>query len=327
MAFWAQNTPLQGSSHGYWRVPRPLHRSQGMESKLLRTQELEDISILLIEDLGNVRNLRDTILAWAGLGTLDRVSEAVLRIGHTLGLSLAMLHSPDTIQALESSGLQQVVSQRLTDDVVWFLSMELLPDYLAGAAKASEYFDWLVEDIKSPKHVYPPCLMHGDFNYGNILLQTDALETGNTQPMVIDWEFSTSQGRGVNGDVSEFLSMIHCRVISGRHQQTPSSTYFRLLCTSFCSAYRDKAQLVCTMQVDDLNTQLYRSALLLSGRDILTFANDACHDDPAFGEMVAVGLWYFERAGPSMEDFVQESNAVQLAREDEGFVRSLFIFK
>lgn len=297
-----------------------------MESKLLHTQELEDISILLVEDLGNVRNLRDTILAWAELGTKDRVSEAVSQIGHTLGLSLATLHGPNTIQALESSGLQDIVSQRLTDDVVWFLSMELLPDYLAGAARASEYFEWLVEDVKSPKHTYPPCLMHGDFNYGNIMLQTDALETGNTQPMVIDWEFATSQGRGVNGDVSEFLSMIHCRVISGRNQQTPSATYFRLLCTSFCSAYRDKAQLVCTMQVDDLNTQLYRSALLLSGRDILTFANDACRDDPVFDEMVDVGLWYFERAGASMEEFVQQSNVVQLAKEDEGFVHSLFIF-
>ncbi|OAA82077.1 Aminoglycoside phosphotransferase [Akanthomyces lecanii RCEF 1005] len=310
-----------------WRLPHFLHRSEGKESELLRTEKDEVASVMLIEDLGNVRNLRDTILAFAEKPSLN-VDKLVANIGCILGTTLATMHSAATARAIENSGVKEALSQQLADDVVWFLAMELLPDYLAGAPRAKEYFQWLVDDVQRPRHAYPPCLMHGDFNYGNILMPADALETGKSQPIVVDWEFATSQGRGVNGDISEFLSMIHCRIIGGRREQAAprSARLFRQLCASFCSAYREEAQLVCTMKPDDLNTQLYRSALLLSGRDILTFANDACADYANFEELVQVGLWYFERAGACVEEFVKESNCVELEKEDEGFVRSLFIF-
>lgn len=310
-----------------WRVPLFLHRSQGKESELLHTDSDEECSLMLIEDLGNVRNLRDSITAWAELDPSTKIDEFVAKIGGRLGTSLATLHSAEMIHDIEASGLQEILSQRLTDDVNWFLAMELLPNYLASSPQAKEYFEWLAEDMKSPKYVYPSCLMHGDFNYGNILMPMDALETGNSQPIAMDWEFATSRGRGVNGDISEFLSMIHCRLISGRTEQSAISKLFRKLCHSFCAAYRDKAQLVCKMEADDLNSQLYRSALLLTGRDVLTFANDALQKDPAFDEIIKVGLWYFERAGANMEEFVREDNRKELELEDEGLVRSLFIFE
>lgn len=322
--------PADGSSTTCWRLPQFLHRSEGKESDLLRTDKDEMISVMLIEDVGNVCNLRDTILAFAEEAS-PNVDKLVANIGRTLGTTLATMHSATTARAIENSGVEQVLSQKLTDDVddvVWFLAMELLPGYLTGAPRAKEYFRWLADDMQRPQRAYPPCLMHGDFNYGNILVPVDALEIGNGQPILVDWEFATSHGRGVNGDVSEFLSPMHCRIIGGRHEQVPPSSarLFRQLCGSFCSAYREKAQLVCTMRPDDLNTQLYRSALLLSGRDILTFANDACADYANFEELIQVGLWYFERAGASVEEFVKESNRAELEKEDEGFIRSLFIF-
>ncbi len=327
MASYATIMPAAEGSPATWRLPKFLHLAQGKESELLHTEKDEEVSVMLIEDLGNVRNLRDTILAFAEAGPSPEADKRVAKIGRALGTGLATMHSAQTARAIEASGVGDVLSQRLTDDVVWFLAMELLPEYLAGAPRANEYFQWLVDDMQRPRHAYPQCLMHGDFNYGNILLPADALETDNSQPMVADWEFATSRGRGVNGDVSEFLSMIHCRIIGGRREQSPSAALFKRLCTNFCSAYREKAQLVCRMQPDDVNTQLYRSALLLSGRDVLTFANDACADYPNFDELVRVGLWYFERAGASVEEFVQEANCAELENEDEGFIRSLFIFE
>ncbi|KAJ6790193.1 hypothetical protein PWT90_07899 [Aphanocladium album] len=311
-----------------WRLPVVLHRSEGKESQLLRTDKDEQVSVMLIEDLGNVRNLRDTILALAELDASPRVDSLVSEIGHTLGTSLATMHSAETKRAIAASAINAVVSERLTDEAVWFLAMELLPDHLSGAPRGKEYFQWLVDDMKNPPVAYPPCLMHGDFNYGNILMPADALETGNSQPILADWEFATSLGRGVNGDISEFLSIIHCRLIGGRgdEQRSASTRLFRQLCASFCAAYRERAQLVCRMEVDDLNTRLYRSALLLSGRDVLVFANDACADDAHFDEMVRVGYWYFERAGANMVEFVKESNRTELEKEDEGLIRSLFVF-
>ncbi|KAJ3473443.1 hypothetical protein NLG97_g10304 [Lecanicillium saksenae] len=312
-----------------WRLPLVLHRVEGKESELLRTDKDEIISLLLIEDLGNVRNLRDTILAFAEADAASKVGDLVDKLGQTLGTSLAIMHSADTTRAIEASAIKDIMSERLTDEAVWFLAMELLPDHLSSAPRGKDYFQWLADDMRNPPRAYPPCLMHGDFNYGNILMPADAIETGNSQPILADWEFATSRGRGVNGDLSEFLSIIHCRIIAGRNdaQRSTSTGLFRHLCASFCTAYRERAGLVCKMDADDLNTQLYRSALLLSGRDVLTFANDACADDPSFDEMVRVGFWYFERAGASVEEFVKESNRAELEKEDEGLVRSLFIFE
>lgn len=280
---------------------------------------------MLIEDLGNIQTLRDTILALAEAGPSPQIDELVAQIGHSLGTTLATMHGAAMTQSVAASSVSGILAQRLTDEAVWFLAMELLPDHLSSAPRAKEYFQWLADDMQ--KATYPPCLMHGDFNYGNILMHADALASNNPQPIVADWEFATSLGRGVNGDLSEFLSIVHCRIVGGRVNEAPSARLFRALCASFCEAYRDKAQLVCKMQADDLNTQLYRSALLLSGRDILTFANDGCADYPNFDELVKIGLWYFERAGANMEEFVKEENQAELKKEDEGLIRSLFIFQ
>jgi hypothetical protein len=43
--------------------------------------------------------------------------------------------------------------------------------------------------------------------------------------------------------------------------------------------------------------------------------------------MIEVGLWYLERAGDDMAEFVMQSNCEELAREDEGLIWSLFMFE
>ena len=310
-----------------WLLPKVLRHDQGILSDLLLPEGSENSSILLLEDLGEVLNLYKTLQIWSEQAISPKICRQVSRIGTILGHSLAQMHSQNTLQELASQpAITAITSQKLTDDAVWYLVMEPLPGYLAPFPKGESYFRRLVDDVKAPKYSYPPCVMHGDFNYGNIVLKASSHSDDEISPYVIDWEFSTSQGRGVNGDIPEFLSLLHCRLISARHEHPSLGNLLRLLCTQFCSAYRAKAHLNCTMEPDNWGTRLYRSTLLLSGRDIINFANYACGDDATFDEMVKVGLWYLEHAGDDMDEFLEFSNQEELAKEDESLVRSLFVF-
>lgn len=309
-----------------WLLPKVLRHDQGTLSDLLLSEGSEQSSILLLEDLGDVLNLYKTLQLWSEQTISPKICKQVSRIGAILGHSLAEMHCQTTLQGLASQPvIEEILSQKLTDDAVWYLVMEPMPGYLAPFPHGDKYFQRLADDIKAPKYSYPPCLMHGDFNYGNIVLKTSSHSDDEIRPYVIDWEFATSQGRGVNGDIPEFLSLLHCRLISARRQQPSLGNLLRHLCNGFCSAYRAKAQMKCTMERDDLSTQLYRSTLLLSGRDIINFANYACDDDITSEEMVKVGLWYLKHAGDDMDEFLELSNQDELAKEDEGLVRSLFV--
>ncbi|KAF5861540.1 hypothetical protein ETB97_012866 [Aspergillus alliaceus] len=310
-----------------WRLPRVIRHDRGAESDLLITDKSEEASILLFEDLGEVVNLFDRVEVWAQSGTSPKVKELVSRIGNILGNCLATMHSRHTAVAIESRpDIAEVLSQSYTDDVVWYLAMDLLPEYLTNVPKGEIYYQRLVKDIKDPQYSYPACLVHGDFNFGNIMLPLAPDLDHELRPVIIDWEFATSKGRGVNGDVSEFLSSLHCRLISARRQQPELGDLLRRLCNSFCSGYSQRAGLDCKMEKGDLNSQLYRSALLLNGRDMINYAHDSCAKDEAFDEMIEIGLWYLERAGDNMDDFLEESHRTELLKEDEGLIRSLFIF-
>ncbi|TQW00318.1 Protein kinase-like protein [Cordyceps javanica] len=330
ISLWDKGGPLaqDAACDLAWRLPKVLRHDRGSEADLRLSDSSEESSILLIEDLGHVLRLHNAIQGWCREPNCEKAIERVSRIGSILGHSLATLHSQETARAVKAHAeLSKVVSQNLTADAVWYLVMEPLPNYLRGSPKGEEYFQRLVEDIQRPKFDYPQCLMHGDFNFGNVVIQNpDADDDDDHRPVAIDWEFATSQGRGVNGDNSEFISLLHCILIGARKREPSYAELIRVLCRSFCSAYRDKAALPCTMTRDDLNTQLYRSAMLVTGRDMINFANDNCDDDAAFDEMVDVGLWYLEHAGHDMDEFVEWNNQQELTREDEGLVRSMFIF-
>lgn len=328
MRLWQQDGPLQedGRDSRMWRLPKFIHHDQGTQSSLLLSNENEEASIILMEDLGEVAHLFKRLQIWAESGVSPKTTNAVSRIGDILGYSLAKFHSQKASKAIHAHPeIAQVLSQKLTDDVVWYLSMELLPEYLEKVFNGDKYFQRLVKDVKSPEYTYPLCLQHGDFNFGNIVLPLS--EDDNMYPYVIDWEFGTGRGRGVNGDISEFLSLLHCRLIIARTEESGLGDLIRTLLQKFCSAYRQEAGLKCTMSADDVNSQLYRSALLLTGRDILVYAFDACQDETTFKEMFNLSVWYFERAGDDMDEFLQESNRLELMNEDEGLIRSLFIFE
>jgi hypothetical protein len=311
-----------------WGVPNFIRHDEGKESELFNTKEDDETSVLVLEDLGEVVNLRKRIELWAESGPSAEKTSKVSRIGNILGTSLATMHSRETALAIEADPeIARILSQSLTDDVVWYLAMEMIPTHLKNIPKADVYYQRLVKDIRNPDYTYPLCIVHGDFNFGNIMLHLSD-EGDDLRPFIIDWEFAASNGRGVNGDISEFLSVLHCRLISARQkpEQSALADLIRQLCTTFCEAYRRRATLECKMEAQDVNSQLYRSALLLSGRDIIIYAQNASTEDPAFDEMIEIGLWYLERAGDDMDDFLSKQNCEELVGEDEGFIRSLFMF-
>lgn len=329
LSLWDQDGPLAeaAASPESWRLPKFIRHDEGSESGLLITDKSDKASILLLEDLGEVVNLFERVKVWAQSPASPKVNSTVSRIGNILGHSLATMHSRETARKIESRPeTAEILSQSLTDDVVWYLAMEIFPEYLANVPKAEVYYQRLVEDIRTPQYAYPACLVHGDFNFGNIMLPLSP-DLDDLRPFIIDWEFATTNGRGVNGDVSEFLSILHCRLVSARRQQPALGDLLRQLCNSFSSGYRQTAALECKMERGDLSSQLYRSTLLLNGRDMINYAKDACTEDETFDEMMGIGLWYLERACDNMDDFLQKSNLSELVKEDEGLVRSLFIFK
>ena len=303
-----------------WKLPQILLYDNGQLPDVLISgdDEAGSTSVLHVQDLGDVFRLKDALNDWSILKDQHAARDRIRRIAFILGTSLARLHSRESSSFLESRPDScRILSQNLTDDVVWYLMMERLPRYLTQATpeKAEEYNRRLVEDIK---HEYPSCLMHGDFNFGNILLSRSV---DQAQPYVIDWEFATSNGRGVNGDVPEFLAMLHCLVVA---KYDAHADLIRLLCRDFCEAYGEQSCLKCAMTVDDLPTQLYRSTMLLVGRNMVTFAHDNCEDDESFNDMIRVALWYFEHAGADIHHFVSDANKESLKQEDEQFLHRLF---
>lgn len=314
-----------------WTVAKCLSQEDGTETSLGISSKPQEASILLTEDFGKVLNLRKWIerlsQSPAAQGT---ATDAVSQVGSVIGHNLAKMHSQETYaKVMANRETSELLKLPLTDEVVWYLAMEPLPDLFAKYfAQGNTYYERLESDSKNPEMPYPPCLVHGDFNFGNIVVADPDSTSAQTGPFVLDWEFASGNGRGINGDVSEFLSILHCRIVIERSAaDNTQAPLLRALCNSFAAAYREKAQLRCKMEPGDLVSHLYRSALLLAGRDMAVYAGYACDNDKERDEIMAIAGWYFDRAGKDIHEFLTASNQEALKEEDEGLFRSMIIFE
>lgn len=331
MRLWEEDGPLhpKASEGQCWTVAKCWSQHDGTETSLGISPKSQEASILLTEDFGKVLNLRKWTELLSKSSNAQEAIAAVSQVGSVLGHNLAKMHSKEAYdKVMANDETAELLQLPLTDEVVWYLSMEPLPEqFTKYFPQGSAYYDRLVNDIKQPELTYPPCLVHGDFNFGNVVVADPDSESTQKGPFVLDWEFASGMGRGINGDVSEFLSLLHCRIVIERSATDGSyATLLRTLCNSFATAYRDKAQLRCKMEQDDLVSHLYRSSLLLTGRDMAVYAGYACDDDKERDEIMAIAGWYFERAGKDIQEFLTESNQEALKLEDEGLFRSMFIF-
>lgn len=330
MKLWYGDGVLAASADPFsWRVAECYGRHEGTEAELKISDKTQEASVLLTEDLGQVLGLRKWAESLCADGTPVEERQKVGQVGKLVGRNLAKMHKKETRDAVYADPEKEaVLSLPLTEEVNWYLMMEPLPElFPKHFEKGDQYYKALLDDIKNPTMTYPPCLVHGDFNFGNVVMRTAPEPDQHAGPFVLDWEFASGNGRGVNGDVSEFLSLLHCNIIMARRSgEVMRAELLRQLSQGFCSGYREEAQLNCSMKADDLNTNLYRSVLLLTGRDMVIYASYACDDEADAAEIAKVAGWYLEHAGKDINEFVESKNISELSDEDEGLFHSIFIF-
>lgn len=191
---------------------------------------------------------------------------------------------------------------------------------LDKATKSEKLYQIITDEFRQPKHKYREALSMGDLNPGSVLLVDGS---DDLTPILVDWEFGESNGRGVNGDTAQFLASFHCEVVAAKGNETLTARFTAFL-EAFCKGYREQARLGYTRDAKDEMLQLMRSTFALHGREMVNHAFDDHKESSHFDEMVDMGLWYLERSGLDSEEFVSDTNLVELPSEDLMLIQSLF---
>ncbi|KAJ3480049.1 hypothetical protein NLG97_g8159 [Lecanicillium saksenae] len=308
-----------------WNTPHLLRHDFGKESDLKISDSDDEASVLLLSDLGRLVNVVEFIKAVANdssIATADQIS----KLGHDTGSIMALIHSPETVQRIRADPeVYKSLSAEVSKSIVWQFAVAPIKDRIKAYPNSEKLYDATVEEYNNPRYTYRPALNFGDFHPGSILL-ADPSAGVNLTPILVDWEFGRANGRGVNGDVAQFLSSMRCEITAAKDDTTLHGLLV-LYVKSFCSAYRDAAQLRVKKDPKDSNLQHLRSAFSLHGREDINLAHDAYHASPRSQEMIDTGVWYLERAGDSAEHFASDANWEELTKEDLGLLQSLFIFE
>lgn len=239
---------------------------------------------------------------------------------------MALVHSPETVKRIQADPeTWDRLSSTVSTDMVYAFAVAPIKDRIKDYPNGENLYNATVEEFKNPKYKYRPALSFGDFHPGSILMAHP--ESGlDMTPILLDWEFGRANGRGVNGDIAQFLSSMHCEIINAQDDSALHNLLLHFV-KSFCAAYRDGAQLRVKQDPQDSNLQHLRSAFSLHGREDVNLANDIYNASPRFKEMVDTGVWYLERAGESAEHFASERNWAELKKEDYSLIQSLFILE
>ena len=162
---------------------------------------------------------------------------------------------------------------------------------------------------------------------------------------VIDWEFS-GEGRGPNGDISQFLAVMHLLLMTalpGSQRHIASVSFIQGVCLAYNKhssrllaqedlhmfSASDAAQI--EPRSASPHRQILRSALILHGREMINNAVEqewlgSPHKgrDVLVQEMVQKGAWYLERAGDSVDGMLDPANMEELIKGDGQIVLGLF---
>lgn len=320
-----------------WITPRLLHHATGREIDLHLSPSTQTASILLLSDLGPLI----TIVDFLKLSSTS--NSAVSHLGSSLGAIMAAIHGPSTQALLKSSpstytSLCSAVSRPIVRQFAVLPIEGRIKDY----PNASALYAATLEEFDTPKYTYPPSLTFGDFHPGSVLLPhpdspssssssstPSSSASSSPTPILLDWEFARADGRGVNGDMAQFLASIRCELYHHHHSSANPALHANLLLFTkhLCASYREAAQLHVKRDADDVNLKLLRSACSLHGREVVNLAHDVYADSPEFRKMVDVGVWYLQTAGKDAEEFATEGNWERLKGEDEGMIQSLFVLE
>ncbi|KAK5999233.1 4-hydroxytryptamine kinase-like protein [Cladobotryum mycophilum] len=305
-----------------WHSPRCLRHDHGSESALKLTSSDQEASVILLNDLGHLVNVVEFLKACAdrpGLVSEDQIAN----IGRTVGQLFATIHSQETADKIKTQpGIAKTLTHSLTKKLVLNVAVEPIRERLSRPPNAEQLYARVLKDYQDSEYNYRQCLVLGDFTHASILLQPPGLGSDLT-PVLVDWEFAQINGRGVNGDMAQFLANIHLELLGA----TENTTLYQLLSrfmSELCAAYRDSANLVYKKESGDMNVQLMRSAFILHGREMLNQAHELHDNHPRFKNMACIGAWYIERAGDNINDFLDNDNWEEVQKEDALVIQSMF---
>lgn len=215
---------------------------------------------------------------------------------------------------------------------------------------------WVEDDFERRNAPGESCFSLGDCHPGSILVtrweQEEIVAIENfssfnsprslSQPAVavIDWEFSNSEDRGINGDIAQLLASLHCLLIDLSSEKY-SLLYLavRSFAQSMVVAYRNGAPVVIERtpspsienddrKINSLSLLLLRSAMILHGREMINQAIERSwtHGESSTAEMVSVGTWYIIHAADNVDTMIQDPNwnSIWSTVDEEDLLLSIF---
>lgn len=290
----------------------------GTESDLHLSNLDQEASILVLSDLGDLFNIVDFLTTCADT---DTNAQHASDIGTAVGSIMALIHSKAVNQKIrQDPAATELLTQRLTSDLVYQLAVEPVLQRVHTAQDPQRLYDRVIANYRASNDTYPHALSFGDFHPGSILLPRDVTEL---TPILVDWEFAQVNGRGVNGDIAQFLASMHLELI--KHQDNASVyTRLRTFVLSLCTAYQKSSGLTLERNSSNVGVCLMRSAFILHGREMVNLAFEENKAHEKFQDMVDMGIWYLEHAGDDEDDFVAASNWHALKDEDLQLIQLLF---
>lgn len=320
LSLWDEQGALFPLRNAYplWRTPSLLRHDTGTEPDLHLSHLDQEASIIVLSDLGDLFNIVDFLTTCADT---DAYAKHASGIGSSVGSIMALVHSETVNQIIrEDSAATELLTQRLTSDLVYNLAVEPVLERVHTAQDPQRLYSRVVANYRASNDTYPHALSFGDFHPGSILLPRDGTDL---TPILVDWEFAQVNGRGVNGDMAQFLASMHLELIK---YQDNTSVYKRLqsFVLSLCKAYQKSSGHTLERNSSNVGVRLMRSAFILHGREMvnLAFEENKTHD--RFQDMVDMGIWYLEHAGDDEDDFIEASNWEMLKDEDLQLIQLLF---
>ncbi|KAI0522258.1 kinase-like domain-containing protein [Xylaria bambusicola] len=316
-------------------------------------------SVLIIEDLGPLVTLWDFLSprAFEGNDLADnRIAEVGRAIGKRVGEFFAMLHSTDTVEQVKYASKSnpdiavsvQQLSHSLTKGLVFDVAVKPIRERLA-TDDAGKLYEVVLSAFNQHSPPDEGCFSLGDCHPGAILLSSwDQLVKDHSDfspeasVAVIDWEFSEIAGRGVDGDIAQFLACLHCHWLYleallesvGNDPNTSSKargTHKALICTE--AFVRGLCLIYPEVSSDPLTTdgmlRHLRSTVILLGRETINQAYEFAWDlegyavskDELRNKMVMAGTDYLRKAGKD------EAEALEIwlsTTEAKGIILTLF---
>jgi hypothetical protein len=277
-------------------------------------------------------------------GLSEGCQDANRILGSRVGEFFAQLHSPSTRQ-LVTTATSENLENPVTKDLILKAVVMTIEAYLTqfNVPNAQMLFQRVLAEYQRVNMPEERCFVLGDFTPGAVLLAASG--DGTRSMGIIDWEFS-SEGRGPNGDMSQFLAVMRLLLMAaapGSQRHIALHSFIQGVCSAYnkhsWSRLDQHDQLMFSksdaaqteLRTGSLNLQILRSALVLHGREMINNAieqewPDSIHKERnvLVQEMVQKGAWYLEMAGNSVEDMLAPTNVEELIKGDGQVMLGLF---